>query len=365
MAALRYIVPRRFFLQTNRLVRRSLRAFAFFLLYFVSGLLTLWAAAALTIDLPLPTIKHLAGISYAILIIFLTSLVSSHFPRFVISLAGFAAVLTWWLTLKPSNDRPWQLDVSETPWAESDGDKVTIHNLRFCDYRAEFDYTCQWLTKTVNLSQLRGIDLAITYWGSPYVAHPIVSFQFGNDYVAASIETRKEIGEGYSALLGFFRQYELIYIFSDERDVIRLRTNYRSGEEVYLFHTTAGPQWARQLFLQYLEHANRLRNHPEWHNALTRNCTTSIFSSMAATGRLPVGTTLHDWRILLNGRGDEMLYNGGNFEGGLPFPELKESAHINAAARSAGQSPEFSRLIRLGRPGFEFLLTSAKNHSNP
>jgi len=85
---------------------------------------------------------------------------------------------------------------------------------------------------------------------------------------------------------------------------------------------------------------------------------------MAATGRLPVGTTLHDWRILLNGRGDEMLYKGGNFEGGLPFPELKESAHINAAARLAGQSPEFSRLIRLGRPGFEFLLTSAKNHSN-
>jgi hypothetical protein len=352
-------------LQTGTVVRRALRVSARCLLYFAAGLLTLWAATALALDLPLPTIKHLAGISYAALILFLAGRVPSHFRRFAICAAGFTAVLTWWLTVKPSNNRPWQLDVSETPWAEVDGDMITIHNFRFCNYRAEFDFACQWLTKTVDLSALRGIDLAITYWGSPYIAHPIVSFQFGdNNYVAASIETRKEIGEGYSALLGFFHQYELIYILSDERDLIRLRTNYRNGEEVYLFHTTAGPAWTRQLFLQYLEHANRLRNHPEWYNALTRNCTTSIFSSMAATGRLPAGTSLHDWRILLNGRGDEMLYNGGNFAGGLPFPELKESAHINAAARQAGQSPEFSGLIRLGRPGFEFLSAGAKHDAN-
>ena len=349
------------FVQTRTLVRRALRVFALFLLYFAAGLLTLWAAAALTLDLTLPTIKHPAGISYATLILFVASRVSNHFRRFAICAVGFAAVLTWWLTLKPSNNRPWQLDVSEAPWAEVDGDKITIHNFRFCDYRAEFDFSCQWLTKTVDLSELRGVDLAISYWGSPYIAHPIVSFQFGDDsYVATSIETRKEIGEAYSALAAFFHQYELIYIFSDERDVIRLRTNYRTGEEVYLFHTTAGPQWARQLFLQFLEHANRLRNHPEWYNAVTRNCTTSIFSSMAASGRLPVGTSLYDWRILLNGRGDEMLYRGGNFAGGLPFPELKESAHINAAARQAGQSPEFSRLIRFGRPGFEFISTNTK-----
>jgi hypothetical protein len=339
---------------------RALSAFGLFLLYLIASLLTLWAAAALAIDLPLPTVRHLAGISYAVVVLFLSSLVPSHFSRFLICAAGFLAVLAWWLTLEPSNERPWQLDVSETPWAEVDGDKVTIHNFRFCDYRAEFDFTCQWLTKTVDLSQLRGIDLSVTYWGSPYIAHPILSFQFGDgDYVAASIETRKEIGKGYSSFLGFFRQYELVYVFADERDVIRLRTNYRTGEDVYLYHTIAGPQWARQLFLQYIQHANRLRDRPEWFNALTRNCTTNIFSSMAATGRLPVGTSLRDWRVLLNGRGDEMLYNGGNLKGGLPFPELKESAHINAAARQADRSLDFSRLIRLGRPGFEFVSSHA------
>ncbi len=336
--------------------RRALRVAGLFFLYLLAALLTLWASAALYIDLRIPSIKHLAGVSYALLVVFLLTRVSGHLRRFLVCVACFAVVLLWWLQLKPSNDRPWELDLSQTPWAEIENDKVVLHNFRYCDYRAEFDYTCQWLTKSLDLSQLRGIDLAITYWGSPYIAHPILSFQFGdNDYVAASIETRKEIGEDYSAVLGFFRQYELVYVFADERDLIRLRTNYRKGEEVYLFHTAANPQWARTLFLEYLARANQLHEHPEWYNALTRNCTTVIFRSMADIGRLPPGTSLHNWQILLNGRSDEMLYKGGNLEGGLPFPELKESAHINAAARQADQDSDFSRRIRTGRPGFEFL----------
>ena len=155
---------------------------------------------------------------------------------------------------------------------------ITIHNLRNCEYRSEFDYTPHWETKNVDLSQIRGVDVFITYWGSPYIAHPIVSFQFGDDdHVAFSIETRKEVGETYSAVLGFFREYELIYTVADERDVVRLRTNYRTGEEVYLFRTIAGAQWTRELFLQYARSTNQLRDHPKWYNALTRNCTTNIF----------------------------------------------------------------------------------------
>jgi hypothetical protein len=266
----------------------------------------------------------------------------------------FGLVLAAWLSLKPTNYRSWQNDVAKTAWAEVNGDDVTIHNFRYCHYRAEFDYTCDWLTRTFKLSDLRGIDIAITYWGSPYIAHPIVSFWFGGvDYVAASIETRKPVGLGYSAILGFFRKYELIYLFSDERDIVRLRTNFRSGEEVYLYRTTAGPGWSRKLFLEYIEQANELRDHPEWYNALTRNCTTVIFHFMRSIGPLPDGTSRFDWRILLNGRADEMLYNGGNFNSKLPFAELKQAVHINDAARKADDFPDFSRLIRLDRPGFE------------
>ena len=132
-----------------------------------------------------------------------------------------------------------------------------------------------------------------------------------------------------------------------------MRTNFRTSEEVYLYHTTAGPKWSRELFLEYIHQANELRDHPEWYNALTRNCTTVIFHFMRLIGPLPDGTSRFDWRILLNGRGDEMLYNGGNFNSKLPFSELKQAVHINDTARKADDSPDFSRLIRRGRPGFD------------
>ena len=129
--------------------------------------------------------------------------------------------------------------MAQEPWAEINGDEVTLHNVRNCDYRTETDYTPRWETRTVRLSQLTGIDLAINYWGSPWMAHPIASFQFADaPPLCFSIETRKEIGESYSAIGGLYRQFELIYIVADERDVIRVRTNFRHGEDVYLYRTT-------------------------------------------------------------------------------------------------------------------------------
>ena len=245
--------------------------------------------------------SHLGASSYGIAMVGTLLAFRGRGKGIAICLAGFALVLAWWLTLKPSNDRAWQPDVAQTAWAEIDGDHVTIHNVRNCDYRTEGDYTPHWETRSYDLSQIRGMDIFLTYWGSPWIAHPIVSFQFGdNDYIAMSIETRKEVGEQYSAIRGFFRYYELIYTVSDERDVVRLRTNYRKGEETYLFHTLATPEHARSTFLNYLKKINRIRNRPEWYNALTNNCTTNI-ATLAGEPQL-------DWRVLLNGRADQMLY---------------------------------------------------------
>ena len=214
------------------------------------------------------------------------------------------------------------------------------------------DYTCQWETRSYNLANLSGVDIFITWWGSPWIAHPIVSFDFGDQgHVAMSIETRDVVGQGYSAIRGFFRQYALTYIASDERDVVRLRTNYRKDEEVYLFRTTVNAtDWRAELFLEYLQRANNLHQRPEWYNALTNNCTTNI--AVSAAQARDVRTRL-DWRILLNGKMDEMMYERGALvTGGLPLPALKEQAHINAAARAADDSPDFSKLIREGRVGF-------------
>jgi hypothetical protein len=275
----------------------------------------------------------------------------ARWPGLAAAAVAFACVLVWWLSLRPSNDREWKPDVAQTAWADIDGDQITIHNFRNCDYLTETDYTPHWEKKTVNLSQLRGVDVFITYWGSPWIAHPIVSFDFGDQgYVAMSVETRKEVGEDYSAIRGFFRYYELIYTIADERDVVRLRTNYRKGEEVYLYHTRTAPEQAQTIFFDYLRRANTMRDHPEWYNALTNNCTTNVASHVAQSR---AGESVRwDWRILLNGKGDEMMYERGDLAGDLPFAELKQNAYINPAARAADNAPDFSRLIREGRTGF-------------
>ena len=312
--------------------------------------LTLWATAALYFDLPFTPLRKPVAVGY---MAGLSSALFFYRDRrgFLITVIGFVVVLVWWLSLTPSHTRNWQADVAEIPWAEVDGDRVTIHNVRNCDYRAEFEYTCHWETRTFNLSKLNGLDIALTYWGSPWIAHPIVSFDFGDEgHVPISIETRKVVGQGYSAILGFFRQYELIYIVSDERDVIRLRTNYRTGEEVYLFRTVATPQQARGLFLQYLDQINRLHNTPEWYNALTNNCTTNIAVAAAASQG---ERTRWDWRILLNGHSDQMMFDRHQLvTDGLPLADLKERVHINTVARLADKDPEFSARIREGCPGF-------------
>jgi hypothetical protein len=323
------------------------------LFLFTCGIIlgSLWAAGALFYDFPLPGLRLPLAITYIILTTAFLTAIRNRRKSMLLCLAAFAAVLGWWLTIAPSNQRPWQPDVARNPWAEIDGDHVTIHNLRNCDYVTEMNYSCRWETKSVDVSQIRGMDLFVTYWGSPWIAHPIVSFHFADGaYIPMSIETRKEVGESYSAIRGFFRQYELLYIISDERDVVRLRTNYRDGEYVYAYRTMTKPEDARTIFLYYLARANSLRDKPEWYNALTSNCTTNITSLLAA--KKIGGMRRWDWRILLNGKGDEMVYEAGDLAGNLPFAELKQRALINSAAQAADRDPDFSRRIREGRPGF-------------
>jgi hypothetical protein len=256
---------------------------------------------------------------------------------------GFVAVLAWWSTIKPTEDRLWQPDVAQRAWADIQGDQITLHDVRNCEYRTETDYTPRWETRLIHLSKLTGVDLAITYWGSPWIAHPIASFQFSDSVpVAISIETRKVIGQSYSALRGFYRQYELIYIPADERDVIRLRTNYRN-EEVYLYHMTVSAERARAIFIEYLRQLNELHEKPEFYNAVTDNCTTNIrAANIAEHGKVPPW----NWRVLLNGKMDELLYARGFIDRRLPLAELKARSLINARAQAANDAPDFSERIR-------------------
>ena len=314
------------------------------LAWMAAAICAAWAVGALYFDFP--KAGTFLAILFVIALVAIVIFVRRKLLKLAIVFGAFAVVVSWWLTLKPSNDRVWQPDVGRTAWADINGAEVTIHNVRNCDYRTATDFTPRWETRTVRISQITGIDLAINYWGSPWIAHPIVSFQFAHGLpLCFSIETRKTIGQQYSTLEGFYRQYTLIYLVADERDVIRLRTNYR-GEDIYLYHTLASPAQAQERFREYISTLNALNESPRWYNAITSNCTTSIRAQRAAKLRVR-----WDWRILLNGKADEMLYQDHAIAtGGLPFAELKQRSLINERARAADQDPDFSRIIREGLP---------------
>ena len=326
-----------------------------YLVYWLGGLLcavvaflaAAWGFGAVWFDGPFGAGNKLAAVLFAVAVVMALLFVRPLWRKLGVFIVLLAGMLGWWLTLSPTNEANWQPDVAQRAWADVQGDEVTFHNVRNCDYRTETDYTPHWETRIVRLSQITGIDLAIDYWGSPWIAHPIVSFQFADaPPLCFSIETRKKAGQSYSTIGGLYRQFELIYVVADERDVIRLRTNYRK-ENIYLYRTTISPTQARERFLEYIDSLNALRTKARWYNAITTNCTTSIRTQHPPNERPP-----WDWRILLNGKGDELLYERHRIvTGGLPFSELKARSLIDARARAANDAPDFSKLIREGLPG--------------
>ncbi len=261
----------------------------------------------------------------------------------------FLLLVGWWSTIRPAQDRDWAPEYAKPAYATINGNLVTIHNIRNFDYRTETDFVPRYYDKTFDLNKLDSVDLIASYWMGPAIAHIMLSFGFaGKDFVAVSIETRRERQESYSTIAGFFKQYELFYVVADERDLIRLRTNYRKDppEDVYLYRITAPSANGRRLFMDYIDKINSLAEKPEFYNTLTTNCTTSILTHTRVNpDSLPLS-----WKVLVSGYAPEYAYEGGKLDTSLPFAELKERSRINAAAQQADKAPDFSRRIRAALP---------------
>lgn len=305
----------------------------------------LWAFGAFWFDFPQPGLRMWVAALFGIVAVLVPVFVRPLWRAKLVVAVGVTLVMTWWLSLQPRQYRDWKPVVALTPRAVIEGEMVTIYNVRNFEYRSEEDYTPRYERRVLDLGNLRGVDVFINYWGSPFMAHPIISFDFGSDgRVCFSIETRPEKGESYSALGGLYRQFELAYVVADERDVIRVRTNFRKGEEVYLYRLKA--PMMRESFLEYICTVNELHETPRWYNAITNNCTTAIRQQRASSDRPP-----WDWRMLVNGLGDQMLYERGALDQSLPFPELKRISCINDRAKRANDAADFSERIREGLPG--------------
>ncbi len=301
-----------------------------------------WGTVALAVDGP----GRVAAGAFALLALAALALPRPRWRGVAACGALFAVVLVWWLRLEPRNDRDWLPEVRRLATMQVAGDRLTVTNLRNFQYAADGVVEERWEERAYDLSGVVGLDLLVGDWGAEMIVHTMLSWEFSDGrQLAVSIETRKEQGEGYSALRGFFRQFELYYVVADERDLVGVRTVVR-GERVRLYRLAVTPDQARALLESYAGQVNRLAESPAWYNALDHNCTTSIRLHAVHLGiERP-----WDWRILVNGRGEELLYRRGMIATSLPFEELRARSDVTMAAREAYAQPEFSRLLREGLP---------------
>jgi len=306
---------------------------------------SVWAFGALWFDFPRTSEQPWVALAFGLTVLFMVVLVRSRWRAKLIIATIILVILGWWLSQQPRQYRNWKPEVALTAHAEVEGNIVTLFNVRNFEYRTETDFTPHYETRRLDLNNLRGMDIFINTWGSPFMAHPIISYDFGlQGHLCFSIETRPQRGQEYSALGGLYRQFELFYVVADERDVIRLRTNFRKGEDTYLYRLN-GPK-VRDSFLEYISSINELHATPRWYNAITNNCTTAIRQQRPKSER-----PKPDWRMIVNGYGDELLYERGAIDNSLPFAELKRISLINTKAQAANDSPDFSQKIREGLPG--------------
>ena len=263
-----------------------------------------------------------------------------------VAIALVLGVVAWWLTIAPSGDRNWRPEVAVMPRAFIEGDHVRITGVRNFDYRSRNDFTVHYEEREVDLSHLTGLDFFVSYWSEGPVAHTFVSFVFDNAApLSISIETRPEVGRGFEPIASMFKQFELIYVVGDERDLVRVRTNYRK-ETVYLYRLNASDIDAPRLLLVYLDRINELAERPEWYHLLSNSCTINIVRYTNAAGR--VGR--FDIRHLFNGLIDSYLYHSGRVDTTLRFDELRRRSLINEAAQAADDAPDFSQRIRASLP---------------
>jgi len=331
-------------------VKRCMRAIGRNFLRLIIFLPLLWCFGAVYFDGPFPGGGNLTlAILWAALLVVLLFRARSIRDRWLTLAGCLALVIIPWSFKRPSIQRDWAPEYARTAGATVEGDTVTFTNFRNFDYSMNGTVTERWETRTVHLAKLRGIDFFLNYWGSPLIAHPIFSFDFGDEgHVAFSIETRREKGEVYTALGGLYKLYELCYLVGDERDFVRVRTNIRKDEDAYLFRLSTSPEKARERFMEYVTRIQELEKKPRFYDVITANCTTAIRSQLQVEKQ-----GLPDWRLLLNGKLDEMFAEYGLFAvKNIPLSQLKDRGHVDERALEAQDDPQFSKKIRAGIPGF-------------
>ncbi|NLY12343.1 MAG: DUF4105 domain-containing protein [Gammaproteobacteria bacterium] len=311
----------------------------------------LWAGVALYYQLPL-TMPWLAGglLFWAAVVCFVLVRLwrNSLWHAVLIYLALHAVLLLWWNSLTPSNNHQWEDDVAQMTSGRIEGDQVTLFNVRNFDWHSETEYTPRWETRHYDLSKLTSVDMLTSHWGMDAIAHVLVSFGFDDgQFVTFSVEIRKKKGQQFSEIAGFFKHYELSILATDERDAIGVRPNVR-GEDTFLYRIDMPADIRKKLFLSYIEQANQLIEEPRFYNTVTANCTTLVFGMMQhISGGLPL-----DARLLLTGYLPSYVQELDGLTDGFDLAHLRSAGRITERSKQAGNSSNYSEIIRQGVPGW-------------
>ena len=311
--------------------------------------LTAWSALALFFRFPAPEgLRAAAAILFAALGL---ATIAALFMRrglmaFAVFAIAFGALLVWWSTITPPLDGDWAPDVARQTTGTVKGDILTLSDVRDFDWRSDKDFTEKWSKRAYDLSKLKTLDLFLSYWAGPEMAHVIMSFGFEDgDHIAWSVEVRREKSSVFSPIADAFKSHTLVYLATTERDSVRLRSNVR-GEDVRLYRLNTPPDQARLLLLEYVAESTALAERPKFYNSITANCATAVFKIVRAAG----GTFPFDWRLVVNGFLPGYLYDQRVVVTTMPLSELMERARISEKARAADGSLDFSHAIRVGVP---------------
>jgi hypothetical protein len=330
------------------LMRRILKITAAAVLIVCLFLSAVWANLAVAYQLPGSAGMRIAA-CLALDMIALSALLEvvlrKRWRALLIYAVAYAILLVWSGSISPSNAKNWAPDVAHGITGIVDGDRISARNVRNFSWRTESDYTEHWERRTYDLSKLRSLDLFLVYWMGPSIAHTIMSFGFEDGrYLDFSIELRRTQNDQYSAIAGFFKTHELVYIGADERDLMTLRK--ARNEQIQLYRLRTPPERARALLVEYIKQANDLATHPRFYNTLTTNCTTTIFNMMrAVTSSIPF-----DWRIILTGYLPSYLYEHRAVNTRVSLEELRKRADVTGQVEAGLSETEFSSRLREGVP---------------
>lgn len=309
---------------------------------------TLWGNLALYYQAPKPAlwmaVWSLLALSCAVLL-----WVRGATQGVIAYLVLHGCLLVWWNTLEPSNEHIWADDLAQMTHGEVQGSRVTLHNVRNFNWKSETEYEPRWETRRYDLTQLQSVDMITSHWGMQSIAHVLVSFGFSDgQFVTFTVEIRKKQGQSFSEIGGFFKDFELSIMATDERDAISVRPNVR-GEDSYLYRLEMPQELMQQLFLAYINQANDLVEQPRFYNTITANCTTIVFDMMRhITGRsLPL-----DPRLILTGYLPSYVQEQGGLVPDYPLPVLTERGRITERSKQAAEASNYSQKIRDGVPGW-------------